>query len=240
MNGWLQRAMFNPPGWAVFLNPHFLPRRALYGAMQAAAGQLCGRMLDVGCGVKPYCSLLSQANEVVGLELDTPVNRSKKQADVFYDGHTFPFPDGSFQSVLCNQVLEHVFTPELFLAEIYRVLSSGGMVVLTVPFLWSEHEQPWDCLRYTSFGLRDRLISAGFEIVEQRKLVGGGAALCALAADRINTLARSWPLLLRLVVRVLLIGPVSVLGVVLARLAPRDPELYLDNFVVACKHIAQE
>ena len=56
--------------------------------------------------------------------------------------------------MLCNQVLEHVFNPDEFLLKINRVLKNDGKLLLTVPFVWDEHEQPFDYARYSSFGLK--------------------------------------------------------------------------------------
>lgn len=235
MNRWVATAMFAAPWWALPINPAFLPRRALWRAMAEAAPLVRGRLLDVGCGTQPYRSLFTQVEEYLGLELDTPENRRTKQADLFYDGDRFPVADGSFNTVLCNQVLEHIFRPERFLTEITRILRPGGCLIMTVPFLWPEHEQPYDCLRYTSFGLRDQLERTGLIVERQQKLTLGGGALCALAADRLNTRLRPAPLMLRLLVRGLLIGPLSLLGWLLAATAPADAELYLDNFVVCRK-----
>lgn len=235
MSRWVAAAMFAAPWWALPINPAFLPRRALWRAMVEAAPLVQGRLLDVGCGTQPYRSLFTEVEEYLGLELDTPENRRTKQADLFYDGDRFPVADGSFNTVLCNQVLEHIFRPERFLTEITRILRPGGCLIMTVPFLWPEHEQPYDCLRYTSFGLRDQLERTGLIVERQQKLTLGGGALCALAADRLNTRLRPAPLLLRLLVRGLLIGPLSLLGWLLAATAPADAELYLDNFVVCRK-----
>ena len=67
-----------------------------------------------------------------------------KHADRSYDGKTFPFSDGEFDAVLTSEVLEHVFNPDEFLSEINRVLRDDGVLLLTVPFVWDEHEQPFD------------------------------------------------------------------------------------------------
>lgn len=227
--------MFAAPWWALPLNPAFLPRRALWRAMERSAEMARGRLLDVGCGTRPYRSLFTAIHEYIGLELDTPENRESKQADLYYDGCTFPMGDASVDTVLCNQVLEHVFNPEPFLAEMFRVLRPNGVVILTVPFLWPEHEQPYDCLRYTSFGLKDRMEKAGFEIEHQSKLTRGGAALGALAADKINTALRWMPLPGRLLGRSLLIAPISLAGWLLDGIASESTELYLDNFVICRK-----
>lgn len=227
--------MFAAPWWALTLNAAFLPRRALWRAMERSAEMAHGRLLDVGCGTKPYRLLFTQVHEYIGLELGTPENRETKQAELYYDGNTFPIADASVDTVLCNQVLEHVFNPEAFLAEIFRVLRPNGVLILTVPFLWPEHEQPYDCLRYTSFGLKNRLERAGFNLEHQGKLTRGGAALCALAADKINTALRWMPLPGRLLGRLLLIAPFSLVGWMLDLLTSTTTELYLDNFVICRK-----
>ena len=44
------------------------------------------------------------------------------------------------------------------------------MIILTLPFFWDEHEQPYDYARYTSFGLKYILEKENFEILEQVKI----------------------------------------------------------------------
>lgn len=235
MRPWITTAQFCAPWWALPINPAFLPRRALWRAMAEAAPLTHGRLLDVGCGCKPYRKLFTKVEEYLGIELDTPDNRRTKQADLYYDGNRFPLTDASCDTLLCNQVLEHVFRQNAFLDEMLRILRPGGILILTIPFLWPEHEQPYDCLRYTSFGLRDRLEQAGLRVERQEKLTRSGAAICALLADRINTLLRPTPQLIRLLGRAALIAPLSLLGWLLAATAPADSDLYLDNFVICRK-----
>ena len=73
--------------------------------------------------------------------------------------------------VVANEVFEHVFNPLDFLGVIKRVLRPGGMLLMTVPFVWDEHEQPYDFARYSSFGIKSVLEKNGFEIIAQRKTV---------------------------------------------------------------------
>jgi SAM-dependent methyltransferase len=233
MSRMLQRAMFEAPWWSIPINPHFLSRRALHTAMSGVGSRLAGRILDAGCGTQPYRQLLTHADHVGGLEAGRAREYAGKRIDVLYDGVHFPFADASFDGVVCNQVLEHVFMPEPFLQELRRVLVPGGTLVLSVPFAWPEHEQPWDSRRYTSFGLRDLLARCGFAVGSQQKLVGGAAAILALLADRVNRGAYGWPLPFRLLLRAIVAGPLSLVGWALMRGGASQAEFYLDNFVVA-------
>ncbi|RME57501.1 class I SAM-dependent methyltransferase, partial [Candidatus Parcubacteria bacterium] len=152
----------------MFINPFYFARKGLAGHIADLADRVTGKTLDVGCGSKPYESLYA-SSEYIGLEYDTPENRASKEADFFYDGETFPFESASFDSVVANEVFEHVFNPDRFLDEVHRVLKSGGRLLMTMPFVWDEHEQPHDFARYSSFGIRYLLEKHGFEIVDQRK-----------------------------------------------------------------------
>lgn len=106
----------------VFFNPFYFARKSLFKAIKLYGRQLSGCLLDVGCGSQPYRHLVS-CTEYKGMEFDTPDNRKNKKADYFYDGVYFPMPDNSYDAVLCTQVLEHVFTPEIFIREISRSTS---------------------------------------------------------------------------------------------------------------------
>lgn len=230
----VQRILFAPPWWAFAINPHFLPRRALYAAIAATTGSLRGRVLDVGCGAQPYRHLLDATTAYVGLEIDTTVNRVRGLADHYYDGLHMPYDDGEFDGVLCNQVLEHVFDAEIFVAEMARVLRPGGCLLLTVPFVWPEHEQPYDARRYTSFGLL-ALLEPYFRVERYEKLTGGTAALAALLADRINYALHPLPLPLRIGGRLICVAPVNLLGWLCGMRAGCDSGFFLDNFVIASR-----
>ena len=77
-----------------------------------------------------------------------------------------PFDDDLFDVVLCTQVLEHVPEPQRVLNELSRVLKPGGKLYLSAPQSWHQHQKPHDYYRYTSFGLRYLLTSAGLEVEE--------------------------------------------------------------------------
>jgi SAM-dependent methyltransferase len=223
------------PGWVgLFVNPFYFARRGLYQAIRAVSGQLAGHLLDVGCGSKPYQSLFPGAN-YVGLDIDSDVARQRGAADHFYNGDVFPFDNASFDSVLCNQVLEHVFNPGDFLSEINRVLKPSGKLLLTVPFVWDEHEQPYDYARYSSFGLKSLLEKHGFAILKHEKLGGDATILFQLTNAYLYKVTERWPKLLKFGFTLTVMGSINLLGVIAGKLLPANPDLFLDQVVLAEK-----
>lgn len=222
------------PGWlGLFVNPFYFARKGLYQEIKSLAPQIKGKVLDVGCGSKPYEALF-QVSEYIGLELASPENQHKK-ADYFYDGAIFPFTDKTFDSVITNQVLEHVFNPDVFLSEIHRVLKDDGIVLLTVPFVWDEHEQPFDYARYSSFGLKYLLEKYQFEVIEQRKSIQDIRVIFQLLNAYLYKMTVTPNSYINLLSTLILIAPFNILGTLLANLLPRNKDLYLDNVILAKK-----
>lgn len=218
----------------VVLNPFYLARCGLLDGMKEFFPELRGEVLDVGCGTKPYRAFIPAAR-YVGLDLDTPEARRRGTADQFYDGGAFPFGDGSFDAVLCSQVFEHVFTPRKFLAEIHRVLRPGGRLLLSVPFIWDEHEQPADFGRYSSFGLRAVLSEAGLETIAARKSLPDARALFQLWNAYLYKVTRSRHRALNALATLIFMAPINVVGLTFGRLLPRNEDLFLDNIVLTRK-----
>lgn len=228
---WYQRQQFEPGGMGWLVNPFYLARRGLRQKMGELLPNLQGEVLDVGCGTKPYRALVP-ATRYVGLDYDTPMRRADGHADVYYDGGKFPLPDAAFDGVLCTQVLEHVFNPQEFLGEIHRVLRPGGVMVLAVPFVWDEHEQPYDFGRYSSFGLRSLFERSGFEVLRFEKTPTDARAVAQIAAGWIykaTSVGNRWA---RLGAQLAFIAPLSLVGELAAAVLPRNEDFYLDNIVL--------
>ena len=86
-----------------------------------------GRLLDFGCGNKPY-ECLFQCEEYIGCDIyESGHNSNDKKVDVFYDGHTLPFNSESFDTILITQVLEHVQNFDEIFKELVRVLKKNGI-----------------------------------------------------------------------------------------------------------------
>ncbi len=144
----------------------------LIAALRAVAPRARGRLLDVGCGNKPYEEIFRpHVREYVGIEHEAAFRatdagrRGGKGPDYLYDGNRLPFADRSFDTVLSVQVLEHTPRPAPLVAEMARVLADGGLLILTAPFEFRLHEEPHDYFRYTPHGLRQLCGEAGLEVV---------------------------------------------------------------------------
>ena len=228
------RQEFYPGFIGIFVNPFYHARLGLRKAMSIFSSELKGRLLDVGCGSKPYQELFS-VDDYIGLDIDNEASRNRKIADYFYDGKTFPFNEDEYDSVLCNQVLEHVFNPDEFLSEIKRVLKPGGRLLLTVPFVWDEHEQPHDYARYSSFGLKALLDKNGFNVIGYKKIGADASTILQLINVYLYKIFVKWPLPIRMVITMTLMSSFNLLGIILGMLLPRNPDLFLDQIVLAEK-----
>jgi SAM-dependent methyltransferase len=139
---------------------------------RVATYYLRGRLIDIGCGLKPYAKMLAPfISEHIGVDhVDTPHDKAK--IDLFGTAYEIPVEDGTFDCALCTAVLEHLEEPESALRECHRVLKPGGIAVYSVPFIWHLHEEPRDFFRYSKYGLEYLFKKVGFEIVELKALSG--------------------------------------------------------------------
>lgn len=161
------------------LDPLYIAKRILLDAMTDSARYAHGRLLDVGCGSKPYKYVFEpHITEYVGMDLP-----SIKSADVHGDVQKIPFKNGSFDTVLCTEVLEHVPQPDKAMAEMARVLKKGGHLILTAPQVWGLHDIPYDYYRYTPYGLRYLAEKAGLKVINIRKTCG----VWAMAGQRVSS-----------------------------------------------------
>ena len=83
-----------------------------------------------------------------------------------YDLCNLNQPDSHFDSIVSDQVLEHLFDdPFDALKNSFRVLRSGGIAVHTTCFLQGFHPKPFDHWRFTTQGLVRLAESTGFEVL---------------------------------------------------------------------------
>ena len=166
-----------------------LERSSLVEALRRVAPRAHGRLLDVGCGDKTYEEIfLPFVDSYLGIEHEATYSATnaasrQKKADVLYDGKRLPFEDRSFDTVLSLQVLEHTPRPGDLLAEMARVLSDEGILMVTVPFSFRLHEEPHDYFRFTPHVMREMCRSVGL-VVDEIVPRGG---LWSVLGHKLNT-----------------------------------------------------
>jgi len=149
-----------------------------------------GSVLDVGCGMKPYQSLLGGAvDRWIGIDFESTAS-GRSAANVFGSALQLPFSEAKFDAVLSTQVLEHVPRPDALLKEAGRVLKPGGHLVLTAPQTNPLHEEPHDYYRYTCHGLKALTEQGGLQVVEVRPLGGAIATVGQMIVWHLNWMRR--------------------------------------------------
>jgi len=92
--------------------------------------------------------------------------------DFVGDALRLPIRDRSVDIVFATQVIEHVTNPHIMVKECKRVLRPNGCLILSGPFFWPLHEEPYDFFRFTKYGFEQLLKDAGFR--EWQILEDGG------------------------------------------------------------------
>ncbi len=156
-------------------------------AERAAADFGRYRVLDVGCGYRPYEPYFApHASEYVGVDLDNPA------ADLQGHVEALPVGDGSFDVVLCTQVLEHANDPAAAVGELRRVVTPGGPVLASTHGTAVYHPAPNDFWRWTHTGLEQLFARNGdWDSIAVRPGAGTAACLALLLATYVDLVAQS-------------------------------------------------
>jgi len=135
--------------------------------------------LDVGCGEQPFRQALEQAgyryyamdvqqNSLSSVDILSPIDSEISNPELA----------GKFQLILCTEVLEHVADWFAAFDNFKKLLRPGGCVVITSPFLWPLHEEPYDFWRATPHAIRYLPDRTGLDVVTAKK---GGTPIQALS-----------------------------------------------------------
>jgi SAM-dependent methyltransferase/uncharacterized protein YbaR (Trm112 family) len=129
------------------------------------------RVLVIGGGIvgEGMKDLLSNKSAII---VESDVAFGPRTA-LIADSHCLPFKDNIFDGVVCQAVLEHVFSPNECAKEIERVLKVGGIVYAETPFMQQVHGGDYDFTRFTLKGHRNLFL--GF--AELAAGITGGPAM---------------------------------------------------------------
>lgn len=148
--------------WRVIL---FMKEKALVqtrDVVEYSLKYISGKTLDFGAGRAKYKKIIAKkADKYIAFDMFPGAN-----IDVVGDILNSPFKENEFDTIVTNQVLEHIEKPWLMVKEIKRILKAGGICIATAPFINPYHPDPEDFFRYTKEGLRSLFKNENFEILE--------------------------------------------------------------------------
>ena len=164
-------------------------RSTLPPLLAAAGGP--GAILDVGCAEQPFRALIeSSGQRYVGMDV---VQNSRRTVDIVSTLEAAPAPAQAYPVILCTEVLEHVADIDAAFAGLRRLIAAGGTVVLTVPFVFPLHMEPYDFRRLTMHGVQRLAADHGFTVEASAPLGRLPEVLATLIEDAsILPASRSW------------------------------------------------
>lgn len=181
-----------------YISPHFLINYYLQRDIKyfAKKYKYPGRILDLGCGQKPYEHLFENA-EYVGIDFENySKNRNVpgKTPDIYFSEEyakelRLPLENDTFDQAVSFQVLEHHKKPELMISEMARVIKFGGFILLSFPFIYALHEEPHDYQRFTEYKMQEVFKENNCEIIEIKKQGSLFSVYSTLANEQLNAYA---------------------------------------------------
>ncbi len=135
--------------------------RDLFNAFEKYA---TGKLLDIGCGNKPYQKILPKSvNSYIGVDI---IQSDENKVDILCLANNIPLESNLFDTVISTQTIEHVEDHQGLINEAHRLLKEDRYLIISGPMYWPLHEEPHDFFRFTKYGFTYLLQKAGFEIVE--------------------------------------------------------------------------
>lgn len=157
------RSRFEGADVSIFGQQYIHYRYLIPDLEQAIKNYATGKVLDVGCGNKPYLNRFPDTvTEYIGCDVE---QSSLRMVDKICPATDLDFEDKMFDTVFCTQVLEHIYDHTKAFFEMSRVLRPGGMLIGSVPMCWPHHEEPYDFFRFTKYGIEGLLKQSKLETV---------------------------------------------------------------------------
>jgi SAM-dependent methyltransferase len=130
---------------------------------------LNGTVLDLGAG-NDY--LKKEFLNLSDFWISLDYNIRSNTIDVQGDGQFLPFPENLFDTIVSIDVLEHIPDPDKLVSELYRVLKPGGKIILSTPFFFWHHEEPFDFFRFSRYGIRTIFEKNNFKVLQVEPIAG--------------------------------------------------------------------
>lgn len=96
-----------------------------------------GKLLDIACWDGSLAAQFLPGREVFGLEGNLAACESAKgkgiKAQAVDLEKELPFEDSFFDAIIAAEIIEHLYDTDFFLKEIYRILKSSGVLVMSIP-----------------------------------------------------------------------------------------------------------
>ncbi|MDB2469177.1 class I SAM-dependent methyltransferase [Alphaproteobacteria bacterium] len=132
------------------------------------------KMLEPGCGRGEFLSHFQNLGlDVVGLDISEEAQNFGHNFDVKIcnvENEDLPFDNDTFDLIYSKSFIEHLYYPEKYLKEAYRVLKPGGLLLTLVPDWESNYKTYFDDFThrtpFTKVALRDAYQMFGFKEIE--------------------------------------------------------------------------
>jgi SAM-dependent methyltransferase len=191
-----------PQGWKPNNDPKMVApgSRIITNAMishyeNAIKNYVKGSLLDLGCGHVPFYGIYKNCvTNITCIDWENSMHKNQFLDFTVDLNQALPIQNEVFDSIICTDVLEHIFNPALLVSEMARIMKKGGNLILGVPFYYWLHEAPHDYYRYTEFALKNLLESNGFKILKLEPYGGSPEIFGDLIAKHLSKV----PLLLKI------------------------------------------
>jgi SAM-dependent methyltransferase len=209
-------------------NPNWLVLRRRREIFRGWLGRLDSHtlnVLDVGGRLQPYRPLIERkVKTYVSIDL-----RHSPLVNIVARGEQLPIAANRFDLVICTQVLEYVREPVVLIAEMQRVLRSGGYLLLSAPavFPWDSDHDLW---RFMPGSLRWLLRS--FREVEIKP---EGSSIAGLFRSTNVCLVSVSPSLLSKILRFTLVPVLNIVAAVFELVFAPSNDQFSANFSVFAK-----
>jgi len=213
--------------------PHKISDQYRIDALFKYKKYIKGKLLDIGCGVKPYQDILGESTDSwIGADLPYNFN-GKTFADVYCRGEFLPFKNETIDTVFSTEALTHIPEPCLFFSESKRILKKGGILMLTCRQTGPIVEIPNDYYRFTSYGLKYLAEKNGLNIIHLDTFGGAFAVAGEHLSNHIYLIRK--PLWLGKLLRLLLRIAVQFIFLALDRIFHVDDVSTIGYIIIATK-----